>query len=220
MSASWSNLTPRPDKGFSEPEKAHFSWRLVLTPALSCEREQHLNDKQPSALIERESTNCRCYWVCRCLVATEQMQHPNTLCGVRVLGLKEEPDIGKLCPQKQTSGLPVGGLIWDTTCLRVNILNFSHMTEWFNRRRSKIRHNPPSFFGTMIFQPHYITIIIGGGDEGAGWKRSCQWSRHLGVEIGEERQAPCWRWSLHLQKAFIQSAYLLLSLLIGWPVDL
>ncbi len=139
MSASWLNLTPRPDKWFSEPEKAHFSWRLVLTPALSCEREQHLNDKPPSALIERESTNCRCYWVCRCLVATEHMQHPNTLCGVRVLGLKEEPDIGKLCPQKQTSGLPVGGLIWDTTCLRVNILNFSHMIEWFNRRRSKKR---------------------------------------------------------------------------------
>ncbi len=38
-------------------EKAHSSWRSVLTPTLSCEREQHLNVEPPFALIERESNN-------------------------------------------------------------------------------------------------------------------------------------------------------------------
>ncbi len=87
--ASWANPTPRPDKWFSEPEKAHFSCRSVLSPALSWGQERHLNAEPPSALIERESTNRRCNWVCGCPVAaTELTQHPHTSwkCGVRVLG--------------------------------------------------------------------------------------------------------------------------------------
>ncbi len=78
--ASWSNPKPRPDKWFSEPEKTHSSWRSVLIPTLSYEREQHLDVEPPSALIEWESTNRRYKWVCKCLVAaTELIRHPHTL---------------------------------------------------------------------------------------------------------------------------------------------
>ncbi len=77
--ASWSNPTPPPDKWISVMEKAHFSWGSVLTPTLSYEHEQHLDVEPPSALIERESTNRRCNWVCGCPVAAaELMRRPHT----------------------------------------------------------------------------------------------------------------------------------------------
>ncbi len=105
--ASWSNPTPRLDKWFSVMETAHFYLRFALTPTLSSERERHLDVEPPSALNELKSTNRRCNWVYVCSgVAEEPGQHPRTSWkfGVRVLGRREEPDIGKLCPLKQTSG--------------------------------------------------------------------------------------------------------------------
>ncbi len=77
--ASWSNLTPRTDTWFSVLEKAHFSWRLILTPALSCGRERHLNVESPTAPIDLESTNHRYSSVCRCPGVTEEPeQRPHT----------------------------------------------------------------------------------------------------------------------------------------------
>ncbi len=64
--ASWSNPTPRPDKWSSVMEKAHFSWRLDLTPILLYEREWHLDVEPPSALNELKSNNCQYNWVCGC----------------------------------------------------------------------------------------------------------------------------------------------------------
>ncbi len=67
----------------------------------------NLDVEPPSALNELKSTSHRCNWVCGCPGVTEEPeQYPHTSWkfGVRVQGRREEPDIGKLCPWKQTSG--------------------------------------------------------------------------------------------------------------------
>ncbi len=72
---------------------------------------------------------------------------------------------------------------------------------------------------TALTRPHHITVVFGRGDEEAGRKRFCPWSRHLGVEIGEKRQAPMWRWCFNLQKAFVQLTSLWFNMTFGRPVD-
>ncbi len=143
--ASWSNPTPRPDKWSSVMEKAHFSWRLVLTPTLSYERERHLDVEPPSALIELKSTNRRCNWVCGCPgVAEEPEQHPHTSWkyGVRVLGRKEEPNISKLCPWKQTSGTSCEWKGWRHESMR--LLDLSWQTSSRTWSETRPASNPTS----------------------------------------------------------------------------
>ncbi len=57
--ASWSNSTPRLNKWSSEPEKAHFLWRLVSTPTVSYERGWHLDVSPPPSPTELESASRR-----------------------------------------------------------------------------------------------------------------------------------------------------------------
>ncbi len=57
--ASWSNSTPRLNKWYSEPEKAHFLWRLVSTPTVSYERGWHLDVSPPPSPTELESASRR-----------------------------------------------------------------------------------------------------------------------------------------------------------------
>ncbi len=69
MPASWSNSTPRLNKWSSEPEKAHFSWRLVSTPPVSYERGRHLDVSPPPSPTELESASRRYNLVCGCPAA-------------------------------------------------------------------------------------------------------------------------------------------------------
>ncbi len=156
-------------------EKAHSFWRFGVTPTLSCGQERHLNAKLPTDATELESINRQCSSLCE---YSEDEEEPGPhlrimwKCGGIMLGRTEEPDIGMLCPKSKPQELPVirkddmwkyaslrsivknqsSDLICGTICLKVNILNLSCMTESFRTRKSKMGHNPPSFFGTMKYQ--------------------------------------------------------------------
>ncbi len=119
--------------------------------------------------------NCHLLWLSEnqpivdvIVAAMELTQHPHTSwkCGLRVLGLTEEASppkanlmnflwVGRMETWKYASFRSIvtnqsSDLIWDTTCLSVNILNLSRMTERFSWCRSKIGRNPPSCSGTLI----------------------------------------------------------------------
>ncbi len=55
----------------------------------------------------------------------------------------------------------------------------------------------------VLIQPRHITVVIRRGNEEAGRERLSPWSRHLSAEIGEEWEAPAWRWWPRRQKAFV-----------------
>ncbi len=143
---------------------------LFLTTALSFERERHLDDEPLSSLIELLSTNRRCNSECRfCLGSQVSQSSIHTLVKVRGESARRtrywytsppkanlriflcwgRMDMWKYVSFRSIVTNQSLDLIWDMDYLIVSILKLSRMTEWFNKCRSRIRPNPPSFFGMI-----------------------------------------------------------------------